>query len=182
MAAWISSLPLNLKGVWEELLSAGRGCFMSHFSAEVGAGGTGFDSFDPPKHPTKVGRQPWTPSPPDISRRLPIGERGLISLCRASLSPTLLPGLGRSSAILPGVRLKMYEPSLSRCTSNPAATPQVGRGSQLHLMDAISFFPHFLPVCCLGLPVSAWASLQHGSQRTVVKVGSCHPLCSNLSW
>lgn len=104
---------LNLKGVWEELLSAGRGCFMSHFSAEVGAGGTGFDSFDPPKHPTKVGRQPWTPSPPDISRRLPIGERGLISLCRASLSPTLLPGLGRSSAILPGVRLN----TLGSCTS-----------------------------------------------------------------
>lgn len=70
-----------------------------------GAGGTGFYSFDAPKHPTKVRRQPWTPSPPDISRRLPISERGLLSLCNASLSPTLLPGLGRSSAILPGVRL-----------------------------------------------------------------------------
>lgn len=75
-------------------------------SAEVGgAGGTGFYSFDAPKHPTKVRRQPWTPSPPDISRRLPISERGLLSLCSASLSPTLLPCLGHSSAILPGVRL-----------------------------------------------------------------------------
>lgn len=110
---------LNLKRVWEELLSAGRGCFMSRFSevstpplevsAEVGAGGTGFYSFDVPKHPTKVRRQPWTPSPPDISRRLPISERGLLSLCSASLSPTLLPGLGHSSAILPGVRLNTLE-------------------------------------------------------------------------
>lgn len=111
---------LNLKRVWEELLSAGRGCFMSRFFLKSlhlpwkslqrwGAGGTGFYSFDAPKHPTKVCRQPWTPSPPDISRRLPISERGFISLCSASLSPTLLPGLGRSSAILPGVRLNTLE-------------------------------------------------------------------------